>query len=472
MPSSSTLVADFTAAIDALTAVSREVGAYRGVDDATIIELNRLSSVERQLADTHAALIAGEIAQRSAPALGQSGLAQRQGFRTPEELVRVTSRSTVREASEAVRVGRMVREAQAAAEPDPLTGELAVPSEPWLRTVTEAITAGILPIASADAIRSGLGQPGEGVTDVLLADAAAQLCAEALMLDADRLFRRARELRDELDEAGIADRERQRHQHRSLRFSKLPDGMARISWLLDPESAAVAADLYDRATSPRRGGPRFVGSEAEAKAESILADSRTTEQLASDVFLELLRQGSGADSSQLLGSGAPSVRVLVTAKALDERFGHGRLEGQPDPISIESVERIVCSASIVPVVFDDNGQALDVGREQRLFTRRQRIALAARDGGCRVGGCDRPPSWTEAHHVKHWGRDHGRTDVVDGILICRHHHLLIHNNHWEIIRKGADYWLVPPPDVDPAQKPQLMPSKSKALGDLMRERAG
>ena len=132
----------------------------------------------------------------------------------------------------------------------------------------------------------------------------------------------------------------------------------------------------------------------------------------------------------------------------------------------------MCSASIVPVVFDDNGQALDVGREQRLFIRRQRIALAARDGGCRVGGCDRPPSWTEAHHVKHWGRDHGRTDVVDGILICRHHHLLIHNNHWEIIRKGSDYWLVPPPDVDPAQKPQLMPSKSKALGDLMRERAG
>jgi hypothetical protein len=367
-----------------------------------------------------------------------------------------------------VRVGRLLRDAASA--PDPITGKPAVPSQPWLQPVAAAITTGSLPIASADAIRTGLGEPGEGVTVAALTHAAASLCAEATALDADRIFRRARELRDELDAAGIADRERERRDRRSLRFVRQVDGMSRLTWLLDPESAAVAVELYDRATSPRRGGPRFATAQQET-ADRILADTRTTEQLASDVFLELLRQGAAADSTHLLGTGAPTVRVLVAADALNAREGSGRLEGQPDPVSIETVERMTCSGTTTPIVFDSVGQPLDLGREQRLFTRRQRVALAARDGGCRFPGCERPPSWAEAHHVHHWGRDNGRTDIAAGILLCRHHHLLLHNNHWEITRQAGDYWLVPPPDLDPGQVPILMPSKSAALRGLLRDRA-
>jgi hypothetical protein len=73
--------------------------------------------------------------------------------------------------------------------------------------------------------------------------------------------------------------------------------------------------------------------------------------------------------------------------------------------------------------------------------------------------------------VEQWVRDGGSTNVADGILLCRHHHLLIHNNGWEITRKGSDYWLVPPPDIDPAQSPIPMPSKSSAARDLARESA-
>ena len=123
------------------------------------------------------------------------------------------------------------------------------------------------------------------------------------------------------------------------------------------------------------------------------------------------------------------------------------------------------------VGFDDDGQAVNVGREQRCFNRRQRIALGARDGGCRWPGCNRKVSWSEAHHVKFWARDHGKTDLADGILLCRHHHLLLHDEHWEIVRRGGDYWLIPPPDIDASQTPRLMPSKSAALRDLLKENA-
>ena len=85
------------------------------------------------------------------------------------------------------------------------------------------------------------------------------------------------------------------------------------------------------------------------------------------------------------------------------------------------------------------------------------------------GDCDRPPGWCEAHHILHWARDGSKTNIDDGILLCRYHHLLLHNNHSEIVRTGVDYWLIPPADIDPAQTPRLMPSTSAALRDLLRQ---
>ncbi len=295
----------------------------------------------------------------------------------------------------------------------------------------------------------------------------------AATLDADRLFKHARAMRDELDAAGIADREHERREARSLKVFKKADGMGRLVWDMDPETFAVVSETYDQLTSPRRGGPRFLsaeGSPEQDRATRITEDTRTTEQIASDWFLQLLGIATDTAPTALIGLRRPAVRVLVTADTLRDREGHGRVEGFDAPISIETVERIACSQGTIGITFDPDGQPLDVGREQRLYTPRQRIALAARDGGCRWPGCERPPAWTEAHHTKHWQRDDGRTDVADGVLLCRHHHLLLHNNHWEIARDGGNYWLIPPPDIDPEQRYVPMPTHSPAMRDLETQR--
>lgn len=432
-------------AVRAVESVPLSVAGYQETPDAELLQLSRAAARVRELADAHIAIIAGEIARRSARELGRDGMAQRLGLRTPEELVRVTNRSTAREAFAAVRVGRIVDSAE----------------QPWLAPVSASVLEGALPVASADAIRAGLGAPSDAVSPDALADAAGRLCVEGAALDPDRLQRRARELRDELDEAGIADREAARREQRSFTLTTLSSGMTRAVWLMDPETAASVSALYDRATSPRRGGPRFVSEEGRAHADAILADERTTAQLASDVLVELLRHGADADSRELLGSGAPSLSVLLTAEALESGSGHGFLEGQADAVSIETVERLACSGGVTTVGFDASGQPLDVGREQRLYTKRQRKALAARDGGCRAPGCDRPPSWTEAHHIHHWAHG-GRTDIADGILLCRYHHLLFHNHGWAVEREGGHYWVVPPRSVDPEQRRIELPSKSRA----------
>jgi hypothetical protein len=239
--------------------------------------------------------------------------------------------------------------------------------------------------------------------------------------------------------------------------------MTRLSGLLDPESAAIMTGAIDAATSPRRGGPRFVDPDEIDRAERLLADQRTIPQLALDSLVELVRIATLADSAAVLGKARVAVRVHVAQHDLRRGTGVARIEGQPDAASIATAERHLCDAGAVPVLFDDDGQTLNVGRTQRNFTARQRIALAARDGGCRFGDCDRPPSWTEAHHITPWSEG-GKTDVADGILLCRHHHLLVHNNGWRVIREGATYWLLPPPRADAASERIAMPRKHRVLG--------
>jgi hypothetical protein len=390
----------------------------------------------------------------------------------------------MRDANSAVRAGRLALEAAEVV--DPGTGEIPVPAEPWLRPVGDALTTGTLSVACAEAIGNGLGKPSAEISSDMLTLGAARLVVDAIgtpalaatadtpatpaipPLDADRLYRRAREVRNEIDAAGVADREEAHRQARGLKFRQLPDGMSRLTWDLDPESAAVVRDLYDRATSPRRGGPRFVSGEHADTAERISTDDRTTEQLASDTFLHLLEAGADADSSQLLGSGGAVVSVLIPAAALATRTGAGFVAGQTEPVSIATVERLLCGGTSTPIIFDEHGHPLDLGREQRLFTKKQGIALAARDGGCMVWNCNRPASWTEAHHIQHYQRDHGGTNIADGVLLCKHHHLMFHNNGWEIRRRGNEYWAIPPASVDRQQNPIRMQSKSPAYLDMLK----
>jgi hypothetical protein len=469
------LVAALVAAAESVSALAAEVSAYRQLDEADFREVVRLSAVLRRATQAQGTMVAGEVAHRSRPELGSEGLAQREGCRTAEEFVRVATGSSMREATTAVRIGRLLHRAGDESATSGMSGSEAgagVSGEPWLADLARAVTAGELSVGGAESIARGLGRPSGLVTTTQLAEVARQLCSEASALDVDRLYRRARQLRDDLDldvdDGAIAEREAERRAARHLALYRQQDGMGRLVWSLDPETLARVGELFDRATSPRRGGPRFAAGD-DALADRISADSRTTGQLASDVFEHLLAAGADADSSQLLGTGAASVRVLVTRRALESRAGHARIEGQADPVSIETAERLACGGSTIAMTFDDQGQPLNVGREQRLYTRVQRVALAARDGGCRWPGCDRPPSWTEAHHIRFWARDAGNTDVADGVLLCRHHHLLLHNNHWEIEREGAEYWLIPPATIDAHQRRRRMPSTSLALRDLRRE---
>ena len=425
------------------------------LDDADLLSSKRsLAEIRRRL-DAADALVSAEIAARSRPELGHDGLAQRLGARTPEKLIQRVAGVTARDARTQIRVGTLV------------TGltDAAAPVAPWLRAVAAAVSHGSLSLDAADAIRLGLGDAGSGVTVAALTEAAERLLREARELTVERLGARAREYRASLDSEHVADRERELYEKRYLRFIPQRDGSLRLDGMLDPESAAQVKGVYDAATSPRRGGPRFVDADAVARADELIADTRTTEQIALDTFVELLRLGTLADVTTFIGARKPAVQVLVTQADLDRHAGMAFIEGQTEVLSVDTAERHICESGLAPILFSD-GQVVNLGRELRLFSRAQRRGLAVRDGGCIWPDCDRPPSWCEAHHIVEWSRE-GRTDIADGVLLCKHHHLLVHNNGWRVIREGSQYAIVPPASVDPSRRPRPVRTKSPALRRML-----
>ena len=459
--------------------------SIEGLSDNALMTLQSDLAELRRRTDANLALLADDIARRSHHELGHSGLAQRLGSRTPEHLVQRLTGTSGRDAAALVRVGSMLAGSMLAG--SVLAGSVLAGSmlagrsesgagevgagvaggaSPWLRDVVEAVSTSLLSVEAADVIGRGLGRPDDLVTVAQLADAASSLVAEARVLTIEQLSVRARQARALLDleaePSRIDEREQALRGRRYLRLSRQDDGMTRLNGLLDPESAALVRDAVDAATSPRRGGPRFVDPGERDRAERMLHDSRTTDQLALDAVVELIRLGGAVAPSAVIGVRAPAVQVIVAER--DLRAGHGlaRFEGQSEPVSVATAETHACAAGVVPIVIDDAGNVIALGRETRLFTRRQRVALAARDGGCRFPGCERPPSWTEAHHIIPWSEG-GATDVSNGVLLCRHHHLLLHNNEWQITRVDGALHVVPPPDIDAGQRPIPAPSKSPPL---------
>jgi hypothetical protein len=60
-----------------------------------------------------------------------------------------------------------------------------------------------------------------------------------------------------------------------------------------------------------------------------------------------------------------------------------------------------------------------------------RKALHARDRGCRFPGCHTPAAWTDGHHLHHWA-DGGPTSLTNLVMLCRFHHVLVHEAGWTI----------------------------------------
>lgn len=464
-------------------------------DDDVVRTLNACSAVVRDVERIRVVAV-GVAAARSTRSAGQSGLAQSRGHRNAAALIQGITGCTRGEAAREVRVGESlfadesgggqdVRSGPGADDdgtgqdtsghcadddaPGPDTDESEFPPvEPWHAGLDRALLEGALTSAQHDAIRQGLaGPPAADPT----ADARERAARDSLMCElwavaADQLLiaarhdtpemlgAAARAIRDRLDPEGATTRFQERFTRRSFRIWTTADGHRRGSIDFDDEGYAWAATIISQAMRPRTGGPRFVDADEKARAQALTDDPRTNAQLTYDLLIDLLRTGALADAATVFGTRQAGVRMVQVVNTDDtaDPVAHTEDGLHTFPAPLASQRR--CDSGAAPVTVDACGNPLDVGREQRLFTARQRIALAIRDGGCRWIGCDRPASFCEAHHIDEWRRDHGHTDIDRGILLCRFHHSQLHHGDWRITRLGkgdlvlrhpsGQSWILPP----------------------------
>jgi hypothetical protein len=104
-------------------------------------------------------------------------------------------------------------------------------------------------------------------------------------------------------------------------------------------------------------------------------------------------------------------------------------------VTAETSRRICCDSSISPLITGKNGEPLNIGRKSRVIPPPMRRALQARDKGCRFPGCTHQ-YFIDGHHIKHWA-DGGETSLNNLVLLCRHHHRLVHEGGFGCERSGT-----------------------------------
>lgn len=453
------------------------VHAMRLSDESVVELMGDLAELSNDVGRLQSVL-AGVTVQRSRRDAGHSGLAATKGHATPAGLIQSLTGGSRADANRHVRVGSSLFETSGepdapdsdevdATEPDgtdatePDAGAPSSAPTVWHEPLRQALFDGRVNAAQHDVIRRGLGEPpadGEDAEAVLQAWslAAAGLVDDAETMQIEDLASRARTTRDLLDPTGAEERFAKRYESRSFRMWIDQDGQHRARVAFDDEMAQWVKALRAAALRPRRGGPRFMTDEERARADELRDDERTNEQLEYDLFMDMLRTGALARAEDVFGARQPGVRMVVVKDATGPRDAFGRLlavghaEDGGDALPGTVLDRAQCTNGSVDVTVDSRGNPLDVGREQRLFTPKQRLALAIRDGGCLWPGCGRPASYCEAHHADEWASQNGRTDIDRGVLLCRHHHMLLHNRAWRITRDGhGPFVLHPPPGEGP-----------------------
>ncbi|HEY8679485.1 MAG TPA: DUF222 domain-containing protein [Candidatus Dormibacteraeota bacterium] len=235
----------------------------------------------------------------------------------------------------------------------------------------------------------------------ILVEAAERLDPQQLQIAADHLkhyLAPERTLRD-------ADAE---HERRALFISPLLDGF-RIDGHFDREGGACVVAALEALLPPRAAD-----------------DTRTPAQRRADALVELARQRMEA------AHGRPHISLVVRSETLAGAAAApgGELD-RAGVVPGETALRIASDASLSIITVDRTGRLLDISGAARSIPPRLHRALAARDRGCRFPSCDRPPEWTDAHHIRHWARG-GKTKAANLVLLCRRHHRLVHEGGWRL----------------------------------------
>ena len=226
---------------------------------------------------------------------------------------------------------------------------------------------------------------------------------------------------------GVSLEERKRQQeNRWASLVQDPDGSWRLSAYLDADDGKRVSLAFNAMVRTYRNDPPVYGSGP--------IQGLTSAQRRADALVNLIT-GEGPHHR-------PKATLLVIAdydtvarELRNLRYDDGL------PVAADRIAGLAADAKVLPAIFSAEGDPLWLGRAQRDASFGQRIALAARDGGC--VNCAAPAEGGEPHHIEWFSRG-GPTDVDNLALLCERCHHLVHDDGWQLNSDNGRLRLQPP----------------------------
>jgi len=441
---------DWHARVRSALAERRELthAGVAGLSDDDLVALGTALGALRKDADRMMAVVAAEQAARSRTKIKQQGLARRKGKGDERGLVSGQTGGSDAEAGRLIELGETLRDAELASD----RGDNAPPEEPAdtgpvFPAVARAVSAGELSVEASTMITRMLKRVAKRCDSAAVAWAEKDLVSSARYVRLNKLAALITRTEERLDREHLEELARDRRERRFLRIGEAADGMITINGRLDPENGApLKMAVEAMVTQHFRLRKRM--QDLEKAGESVVFDERTPDQVRADAMGDFARHLAGCEVDVLPNTGVTLV-VRTTVDELRDGLAGASTDGLATGLDAAALRRAAARAGVIPQVMGGRSVVLDQGRAKRSFTQPQRIALVERDGGC--ARCGAPPSWCDAHHIRHWS-DGGATDLRNGVLLCVRCHQDLHNQGWRIEASAEEVWFIPPASVDPERR--------------------
>ncbi len=243
--------------------------------------------------------------------------------------------------------------------------------------------------------REGRARLALGVSDTQRQVVEAALVEQAKRYDPDQLRRVAKRALEAVEPDQVAvdahENELLRTEEEAARaktrlsFHDNEDGTVTGHFTVPALAASILQKVIDSMTAPRRMRER---SDADWAHRRGLA------------FAELLEH---LPTEHLHPKTAATIVVTIDHTVLQGALKAAHLDTGAT-ITAGEARRLACSAGIIPAVLNGKSVALDLGRENRLFSEAQRLAAGLRHDHCTADGCERPYAWCELHHHRPWSQ--------------------------------------------------------------------
>jgi hypothetical protein len=331
------------------------------------------------------------------------------------------------------------------------------PLPPELPALAHAVQAGAIGDDHIRAICRAVDLLPARVSPVDAAAAERTLVEHATTVDAGIVAKLGQRIADYLNPDGLfsdEDRARRRGLHLGQQG---PDGMSRLTGLLDPQARAYF-EAIEAAVRPGRHQP---DEALEAR------DDRSSAQRCHDA-LKLGLQTAIASGGLGVHRGHPVTVVITTTLAELDQAARAAVDSSipmPAPartgggsrLPMRDLIAMAATAIHYLAVFDDHTERpLYLGRQKRVATADQRLICYARDRGCTRPNCLVSGYYCEVHHSPDWLHG-GRTDADKLHFACCPNHGMASRGELrtQVMKNGRLGWTdgTGPPEINHAHHP-------------------